>query len=128
MQGGSDRSFGLVFAAVFVLVGLFPLWHGMDPRWWALAGSGLFLGAALAFPRQLAPLNRLWTRFGALLHRLTTPLILGVIFFLVVTPIGLIMRLFGKNPLALQVDRTATSYWILRKPPVADVKSMKFPF
>ena len=79
--------------------------------------SAAFLAAALVWPGVLAPLNRLWTRFGLLLHRLVSPLVLGVMFFLVITPMGLVMRALGKDPLRLQRDRAARTYWIDRQPP-----------
>jgi hypothetical protein len=68
-------------------------------------------------PAALAPLNRVWTRFGLLLHRIVSPVVLGVMFFVVVTPMGLIMRALGKDPLRLRFDRDARSYWIDRRPP-----------
>lgn len=128
VKGSSNRSFGIVFCVVFAVIGLFPLISGAVPRWWALAIAGLFLIAALAVPQLLAPLNWLWTRFGLLLHRIVNPLVMALLFFLVVTPIALMMRLFGKRPLHLNTDPDAASYWILRDPPGPQPETMKQQF
>ena len=114
-MGPSDRSFGLTFAGVFSIVGLWPLPGRGEVRLWALAIAAAFLLAALLVPTVLAPLNRLWLRFGLVLHKVTTPIILGAIFFLVVLPTGLLMRLFGKRPLKLHLERAAESYWVRRE-------------
>jgi hypothetical protein len=128
VDGPSDRSFGLVFAAIFALIGLLPLLFGRGPRVWALAAAGLFLLAALAFPPVLAPLNRLWLKFGLLLHRFVSPIALGIMFFLVITPMGLVMRAMGKDFLRLRLDPAADSYWIERKPPGPAPESLKNQF
>ena len=117
VRGSSDRSFGVVFAVFFLLVGLAPLLHGRGPRYWAVAIGVAFLAVALAHPALLRPLNRLWTRLGLLLHRIVNPIVMGLLFFLVLTPFGTVLRLLGKDPLRRHFDRTATSYWILRTPP-----------
>ena len=128
VRGSSDRSFGMVFAVVFALIGLLPLAFGGALRLWALLVAAAFLGIALAVPSLLAPLNRLWLRFGLLLHRIVSPLILGIMFFLVVTPMGLLMRALGKDPLRLRFDRHAASYWIDRVPPGPEPESLKDQF
>ncbi len=117
VKRGSDRSFGLVFAVVFLLVGLLPLRHGATLRWWAVGLALAFVLAALLAPRFLAPLNRLWARFGDLLHKVTTPLIMGFLFYGALTPWGALMRLAGKDPLQLKRKTAAASYWIERNPP-----------
>lgn len=122
----SDRSFGLVFAAVFALVGLWPLLDGGAPQAWALALAAIFLGLGFAAPRLLGPLNRLWTRFGLLLARVTNPLLLGLLFFAVVTPMGLAMRALGRDPLRRRFDRAAATYWIERRPPGPAPMSRQF--
>lgn len=116
VQTPSERSFGFVFATVFLIVALFPLLGGGEPRWWAIAVSAAFLAAALLVPAVLAPLNRLWFKFGMLLHRVVSPLILGFLFYLVVLPVGLLLRLFGKRVVERGFDRSARSYWIERTP------------
>jgi len=113
----SDRTFGIVLAAFFALIGVLPLLRGHALRLWALPLSVIFLLAGLAAPAVLAPLNRIWTALGALLHKITNPIILGVFFYLVFTPFGSLMRLFGKDFLRLKWVPHAESYWIVRQPP-----------
>ena len=84
--------------------------------------------AALAVPRLLAPANRLWMKFGLLLHRVTNPLIMGLLFYLTVTPTALIMRALGKDPLSLRLDPEARTYWIDRDPPGPSAESMTDQF
>lgn len=128
VAGSSNRSFGLVFAAVFTVVALWPLLDGGWPRWWAAALAALFAVVATLRPAWLAPLNRYWTKLALLLHRVTNPLVMGVIFYAVVTPIALIMRALGKDPLLLRFDRQAASYWIERRPPGPAPESMRRQF
>jgi hypothetical protein len=117
VRGSSERSFGLIFAAVFLVIAAFPLAFGGGVRLWSLGVAALFALAALAAPRVLAPLNRVWLKFGLVLHRVVSPIVLGIMFFLVITPIGLLMRALGKDPLRLRFDRGAATYWIPREPP-----------
>jgi len=124
----SERSFGRVFAAVFVVIGLLPLLSDHAPRGWAVAGALCFALCAQFAPRLLAPFNRLWTRFGTLLHRLTNPLVLGIIYFLVITPLGVMLKMRGRDLLRLRLDRAAKSYWIMREPPGPPGESLKDPF
>jgi hypothetical protein len=84
---------------------------------WALGTAAAFLIPALLFPSVLHPLNRLWTRFGLLLHKFTNPIILGILFYLVFTPFGLVFRMVGKDLLRRRRDPNARSYWIERQPP-----------
>ena len=123
-----DRQFGLVFAAVFAVIGLLPLVRGGAVRWWSVAVAVVFVAVALTFPGLLAPLNRVWLRFGLLLHRIVTPVVLGLVYFSTVTPIGLIMRLAGRDPLRLRIDRNAVTYWIERRPPGPPGRSMPNQF
>jgi len=127
-EGPSDRSFGLVFTAVFALIGLWPLLNGGTARIWALAISVIFLVVSFARPAILAPLNRLWMRFGELLHKIVNPIVMGLMFFGAVTPTGLIMRAMGKDLLHLKKDPAAKSYWIERQPPGPAPESMKHQF
>lgn len=127
-EAGSDRSFGIVFAVVFAIVGLLPLVHGGTIRPWALVIAGAFLVVALTVPRILKPANQLWYRFGRLLHGIVTPVILGLMFFSTVTPMALIMRLMGKKPLALRFEPERQSYWIRRDPPGPAPETMKNQF
>jgi predicted membrane metal-binding protein len=114
---GSERSFGLVFAAVFLLVALWPLLDRASPRWWALGVAAGFALCAWLAPRILAPLNLVWFRFGELLHRIVSPVALGVIFFCVITPYAFVMRLFGRDALLLRKGSARPSYWVRREPP-----------
>ena len=128
LRGSTDRAFGLVFAAVFAIVGLWPLLGDGGLRLWSLAVSFAFFAVALARPATLAPLNRQWMRLGLLLHRVVNPIVMGILFFLVVTPTGLAMRLLGKDILRLRFDEKAESYWIERQPPGPVPETMKDQF
>lgn len=128
IKGSSDRSFGIVFTVVFAVIGVLPLIGGNAPHWWSLAVAVLLLIVAFSTPKLLAPLNRIWTRFGLLLHRIVNPLVMAFLFFLVVTPIALMMRLFGKRPLHLKMEPDAPTYWISRDPPGPQPDTMKQQF
>jgi hypothetical protein len=112
VKGSSARAFGLVFAGIFALIALLPLVSGHALRWWALGLALGFLVVALMRPVLLEPLNRLWFRFGILLGRIMTPVVMFVIYTLTIIPIGLILRLSGKDPMARRFDPSAKSYWI----------------
>lgn len=112
---GSDRSFGYVFAAVFALIGLFPLIRLEAPRWWSLVLAGVFALLAAFSPHILNPLNRAWLAFGRILHRIVSPMVMGVIFFLAVTPTALVMRLRGRDLLSLRRRPDLASYWVERE-------------
>jgi hypothetical protein len=114
---GSNRSFGLVMAAVAAIFGCLPLLRLAPPHWWLIGIAVAFAAFALVVPRALYPLNYLWFRLGLLLHRVMSPLIIGAVFFLCVTPIGLILRLVGKDVLSLRRRADLASYWIARDPP-----------
>jgi len=128
VEGSSDRSFGLVFAAVFLAIAGWPLFYGETPRWWALGIAGGFAAAAIWKPAILGTLNRLWIKFGLLLGKIVSPIALGILFYCVVAPIGMLMRLTGKDPLRLRLDAGADSYWIPRKPPGPPPDSMTNQF
>ena len=125
---GSERGFAVVFAVVFVLVGLWPLLSGGPVRAWALLIAAAFLLAGFAAPGILAPLNRLWFRFGMALGRIVSPIVMGILFFGTVMPTGLLMRLFRKDLLRLRFDPAAESYWIRRDPPGPSAESLKQQF
>lgn len=128
VSSGSERAFGIVFCVVLAIIGLWPLLGGDMPRWWWLAIAAVFLVLALIRPAVLKPLNEVWHRFGMLLHRIVSPLVLGLLFFLTVTPTGLVMRLTGKDPLRLKLQPEAESYWINREPPGPDPQTMTKQF
>lgn len=113
--GSSNRNFGLVMAAFFALVAFFPYFSGGGVRVPSLVVAAVFLVLALVLPSSLTLANRLWTKFGLLLHKIISPLAMGCVFFLVVMPTALFMRMFGKPPLILGYDNDKQSYWIKRE-------------
>ena len=119
---GSNRGFGIVFFIVFLLIALYPLLKGNDLRIWSLIISFIFLALGLINSKILTPLNRLWFKFGLLLGRFISPLIMGIIFFSVVTPIGIIMRLLKKDLLNLKYNKKET-YWIDKSGPKSKMKN-----
>ena len=132
IKGSSDRSFGLVMACGFAVIALAPLLHLRSPqggtRWWALVVAVLFLLFALAWPRALAPLNKLWLRFGLLLSRIVSPVVLALLYYSTLVPVGFLMRSVGKDPLKLRFDPAAASYWERRSPPGPAPEGMKNQF
>ena len=128
VKAGSDRGFGFVFAGFFTLVSALSWWRGHTGWHWTLPLAAVFVVVALVYPRVLAPLNKLWLKFGLLLYKVMNPLILGLLFFVTITPIGVFMRLFGKDFLRLRLDRAAKSYWIERTPPGPPPQSMRNQF
>ena len=124
----SDRSFGLIFTGFFALVGLAPLLRGSSPRTGALAlGAGILI-VTLLRPGWLAPLNRLWTGLGLLLHHVMNPVVLGLLFFGAITPMGWVMRRLRQDPLGLSFDPEAVTYWIERQPPGPAPETMSNQF
>jgi len=128
VKGSSDRAFGFVFTAVFAIIGFVPLFHGGAIRYWSLIAAAGLLAIAVVYPRLLAPLNRLWMKFGLLLHHITNPIIMGFVFYLAVVPTALIMKMLGKDSLRRKMDKDAPSYWIPRTPPGPPPESMKNQF
>ena len=118
----SNRSFGIVFFIVFLLLAFYPLTYNGETRVWSLIISLIFLILGLLNSKILAPLNKLWFKFGIFLGKIISPLIMGIIFFLVVTPIGLIMKIFGKDVLNLKYNKNQ-SYWIEKKGPKSKMKN-----
>ena len=119
---GSNRSFGIVFFIVFLLIASYPLTYGGEIRIWSLIISIIFLILGLLNSKILAPLNKIWFKFGILLGKIVSPLIMGIIFFLVVTPIGFTMRLLGKDVLNLKYNKNK-SYWIEKNGPKSKMKN-----
>lgn len=129
IKASSDRSFGLVFAAVFALAAFLPLLRSPhQPRWWAAVIAIVFAVVALLWPKRLGALNRLWLKFGLLLHAVVSPLVLALIFYVAIVPVGLLKRVFGNDTLRLKADRTANTYWIARDPSDSALSSMKQQF
>jgi hypothetical protein len=123
----SDRQFGLVFAGVFTVIACWPLIHVSPPRWWALGVAAIFGVVALIRPQLLHWPNRLWLGLGDLMHKIVSPLVMGAVFFCCVTPTAWIMRLRGKDLLAMKWDSQLKTYWIERSP-VVNANSMKNQF
>ena len=115
---GSNRSFGVVFFVVFLLIGLWPILKGNEIRIWSIVISLIFLILGILNSKILTPFNKVWFRFGIFLGNFISPIIMGIVFFLVVTPTGLIMKLFRKDLINLKKNNNST-YWIEKK----DIKS-----
>ena len=119
---GSNRSFGIVFFVVFLIIATYPLINGDELRLWSLLISIVFLFLGLVNSKILNPLNKLWFKFGIFLGKIISPLVMGIIFFLVVTPIGLLMRLLNKDLLNLRFNNNG-SYWIEKTEPKSKMKN-----
>jgi hypothetical protein len=113
---GGERNFGLVFAGVFFVIGAAAVWQQSGTAAWWIGLGILCAAVAWLAPATLKPLNRLWFRFGLLLHRIVSPVMLALMFYAVFTPVGWCMRLLGKRPLDLAFDPARKSYWIHRTP------------
>lgn len=124
----SNRAFGVAFAILFTAIALFPLLGGGVPRWWLAGAAAALLAMALLRAEWLAPANRAWSKVALLLHQVVATVILAFLFYAVVTPTGLLMRAFGKDPLRLRPDPKAKSYWIPRSPPGPAPESMQNQF
>lgn len=128
IQPSSERVFGFVFAVVFLGIALYPLINEQEIYLWSLVIAVIFLVSALFIPRILRPANQLWMKFGMILHSIVSPIALGVIFFFAVAPVGLLMQLFGKDPLRLRFDSDIETYWIKRDPPGPNPDSLNNQF
>jgi len=111
IKTSSNKSFGIVFFIVFLVISLYPLVNQEDIRIWSLIIAFIFLILAFLKSKILTPMNKIWTKFGLFLGNFISPIVMGIIFFFVVTPIGLLMRLFGKDVLNLKKNKFST-YWI----------------
>ena len=120
----SNRSFGIVFFIVFCLIAFYPLINGGQTRLWAISFAILFLILGLINSQFLTPLNRLWFKFGIFLAKFVSPIVMALVFFGVVTPTGLLMKLFKKDVLKLKTNNSET-YWIKRS---SEKSSMKNQF
>ncbi|HLT03143.1 MAG TPA: hypothetical protein VK001_13235 [Geminicoccaceae bacterium] len=124
IKGSSDRAFGLTVGGILVAIAAvragLHLWDGTAPGWieGTLAVVGLLLFVSgLVVPALLAPLNRAWTKLGLVLFKVVNPIVLGLIYLTTIVPIGVLMRLLGRDLLSLKFDRQAASYWVVRDPP-----------
>ena len=119
---GSNRSFGIVFSIVFLLIALYPLINGENLRLWSLIISIVFIVLGIINSNLLKPLNKLWFKFGLLLGKIISPFVMGIIFFVVVTPIAILMRLLRKDLLNLKFNKN-NSYWIRKSGPKSKMKN-----
>ena len=118
----SNRSFGLVFFVVFLIVSLWPLTSVGSIRIWSAIISAVFLILGLINSRFLTPLNVLWFKFGMILGAIISPIVMGIVFFLVVTPTGFILRIMGKDLLNKKYDKEKETYWIKRNASIGTMK------
>jgi hypothetical protein len=119
---GSNRSFGIVFFVVFFIISTYPLINGDELRLWSLIISISFLLLGLINSKTLNPLNKLWFKFGIFLGKIISPIVMGLIFFLVVTPIAFLMRMLNKDLLNLKFSKNS-SYWIEKTEPKSKMKN-----
>jgi len=122
-ERGTERNFGIVFATVFAIVGGYLYWKSGTVTWWPFVVAAAFAITAIAFPRVLHWPNILWFKFGLLLGRVIGPLVMAVVYLLVMVPLGLLVRLFGKDLLRLKLDAETESYWIKRELPPQPMKN-----
>ena len=119
---GSNRSFGIVFFIVFLLIAIYPLINQGEIRVWSVLISLLFLILGIINSKILTPLNKVWFKFGIFLGKIISPIIMGIIFFLVVTPIAFLMRMLNKDLLNLKFNKKS-SYWIEKTDPKSTMKN-----
>ena len=122
IKPSSNRSFGIVFFIVFLLIAIYPLLNNGELRIWSLIIAMIFLVLGLIKSKVLTPLNKLWFKFGLLLGKIVSPLIMGIIFFFIVTPTAFIMRIIGKDLLNLKFSNKKT-YWIEKTGPKSKMKN-----
>ena len=127
-KGSTDRGFGLTVGGMCAAIGTGALWFGKATAWWWLGAGSTLIAMAVACPAALAPLNRLWMKFGLLLFQLINPVVMAVLYYFCIVPMGLIMRLYRKDPLKLRRDLAARSYWEPREPASPVSRGMKDQF
>ena len=118
---GSNRSFGIVFFIVFLIISIYPLLNNENIRIWSLVISIIFLVLGLLNSKILNPLNLAWVKFGEILGRIIAPIVMGIVYFLIITPIGLFMRIIGKDLLGIKFSENK-SYWIKREKSIGSMK------
>ena len=117
----SNRSFGLVFFAFFLIIGLWPIFEYEQVRIWSIIAALIFLILGILDSKYLTPLNRFWMKFGLFLGKIISPIVMGIVFFWVVTPIGILMKIFGKDLLNIKYKKNE-SYWVYRKDKFGSMK------
>ena len=123
IEQSSEKSFGIVFSIVFLIVALYPLINSEGLRIWALVASIIFFFLAFIAPKVLVFPNKLWFKFGLLLGSIVAPIVMAFVYFVTVLPTGLIMRILGKDLLKQKPDKNAKSYWIERSEPMSSMKN-----
>ena len=120
-NASSNRSFGIIFSIFLLIVELWPLMSSNSPRLWALIVALIFLILGLLNSKLLTPFNKLWIKFGEFLGKIISPIVMGIVYFFVVTPIGIFMRLNKKDLLKLKFSENS-SYWIKREKNIGPMK------
>ena len=126
IEKSSNKSFGFVFTVVFLIIGLLPLRHREDPRWWAVAIALSFLMVTLIRADVLEPLNIRWMKLGLFLGKIMNPIFLGIVFFVVITPMAILLRIVGKDLLSMKLQSGAKSYWVPKTPSHEDGMKNQF--
>jgi len=120
---GSELQFAVVFVIVFIIIGLWPLLEENSPRIWAIAISTVFLVTGYFTPAVLKPLNNIWYRFGLFLHKIVSPVVIGILYYGTVFPTNIFLKLIKKDPMMRKYEPDSESYWIKREPPGPDNNS-----
>jgi hypothetical protein len=123
IEQSSEKSFGIVFSIVFLMVALYPLSNSEGPRIWALVASILLFFLAFIVPKVLVFPNKLWFKFGLVIGSIVAPIVMAFVYFVTVLPTGIIMRLLGKDLLKQKLDKNAKSYWFKRTEPMGSMKN-----
>ena len=123
IDNGSEKSFGIVFSFVFLMIALYPLTNSQNIHFWAISISFIFLLLGLLAPKTLVLPNKIWFKFGLILGSIIAPIVMALIYFITVLPIGLIMRLLGKDILKQKLDKSMDSYWVKRDEPLGSMKN-----
>ena len=123
IDNGSEKSFGIVFSFVFLMIALYPLTNSQNIHFWAISISFIFLLLGLLVPKTLVLPNKIWFKFGLILGSIIAPIVMALIYFITVLPIGLIMRLLGKDILKQKLDKSMDSYWVKRDEPLGSMKN-----
>lgn len=124
----SELHFALLFSFVFTIIAIYPLFSGQELHIWAIIIALAFLAIGLLKPSVLKPINILWFKFGLLLHTVVSPLIMALIYFSAVLPTGLLLKLFGKDPMRRKYDHSGNSYWIIRNSSESENNNFKNQF
>ena len=122
VESGSEKSFGIVFAVFFLLVGLYPLVNNKEILLWPLITALIFFLLAYMAPKVLSVPNKLWFKLGIALGAIVAPVVMALVYFTTVVPIGLVMRLMGRDMLRQKLDKNANSYWIVRDQPMRSMR------